>query len=356
MINKANWRLVRAYLRYRKEVDQISKDSVRLEETWLRYLLEWADEVSFKDVLGIRPTFPEFVHTTRIDGGEEQLSKSYIKKIVLSAKRFLKWLSVHRYGFKMITPAWLDTLKPIKMPEEPNRREVVTLEEIRMLASAPVETIRDRRIQAAAVFWFLSGIRISAFVTLPISAVDLDELRVNQWPMIGVHTKFGKHATTFLLNIPDLLEVVRRWDQEIRAVLPKESMWFAPCSPDTGELAPKNRKVGKPRHQRARKDLRDWCARIDLPYYSPHKFRHGHAVYALKRAKNIQALNAVSQNLMHSNISITDGTYGILSETDVRSQIVELGQSVNDGEIENLEEIVPVLEMLLSNLKRKKRN
>jgi hypothetical protein len=57
---------------------------------------------------------------------------------------------------------------------------------------------------------------------------------------------------------------------------------------------------------------------VGLPYHSPHKFRKGNAVYALKLAKDIAALKAVSQNLMHSNISIADGVYGILSDNDVR--------------------------------------
>jgi site-specific recombinase XerD len=59
--------------------------------------------------------------------------------------------------------------------------------------------------------------------------------------------------------------------------------------------------------------------RVGLPYHSPHKFRHGHAVYALKMAKKgVFALKAVSQNLMHENLSITDGIYGIMAETDVK--------------------------------------
>ncbi len=53
-------------------------------------------------------------------------------------------------------------------------------------------------------------------------------------------------------------------------------------------------------------------------HQSPHKFSHGDAVHALKMAKDISALKAVSQNLMHENLSIADGVYGALSETEVR--------------------------------------
>jgi len=48
---------------------------------------------------------------------------------------------------------------------------------------------------------------------------------------------------------------------------------------------------------------------LPLPYLSPHTSRHGHAVHALKMAKDGSALKAVSQNLMHENLSITDGVY-----------------------------------------------
>ncbi len=90
-----------------------------------------------------------------------------------------------------------------------------------------------------------------------------------------------------------------------------------------------------------------------LPYHSPHKFRHDHAVYALKKAKHVPALKAVSQNLMHSNLSITDRVYGVLSANDVRGQIAALGQKItscnaedNDGDI-----LITLLEQLLYKLR-----
>ena len=89
----------------------------------------------------------------------------------------------------------------------------------------------------------------------------------------------------------------------------------------------------------------DW-RRFDLPYYSPHKFRHGHAVYALKNAKDVPALKAVSQNLMHANISTTDGIYGVLSETDVREQIDLLGRD-SENKNRNLEERIERLERII---------
>ena len=90
-----------------------------------------------------------------------------------------------------------------------------------------------------------------------------------------------------------------------------------------------------------------------MPYHSPHKFRHGFAVYALKNAKDIPALKAVSQNLMHSNLSITDGVYRILSEVDVRDQIKELGKSIVQSEPQDTEELIFLAKRLLKKLEDK---
>jgi len=77
-------------------------------------------------------------------------------------------------------------------------------------------------------------------------------------------------------------------------------------------------------------------------------------VYALKNAKDVSALKAVSQNLMHQNLTITDGVYGILSETDVRKQIANLHQKIalgDDGELSNLMSLTKQLEEFLKQQK-----
>lgn len=48
--------------------------------------------------------------------------------------------------------------------------------------------------------------------------------------------------------------------------------------------------------------------------------------------KQLYALEAVSQNPVHENLSITDGEYGVLSEMDVRQQFATLGNGGTNGE------------------------
>ncbi len=89
---------------------------------------------------------------------------------------------------------------------------------------------------------------------------------------------------------------------------------------------------------------------VAVPSHSLHKFRHGHAVYALKMAKDASTLKAVSQNLMHENLSIADGVYGILSETDVRQQIATLGNGAANSE--DVQELKSLVSRLLVKLER----
>ncbi len=65
----------------------------------------------------------------------------------------------------------------------------------------------------------------------------------------------------------------------------------------------------------------------DLPYKSPHKFRHGHAVYALQHAKTMADYKAVSMNLMHGDIRVTDGIYAPLAGDEVQQRIAGLTNS-----------------------------
>ncbi len=351
MIIRANWKLVMEYLQFRQEVHQISHSSIRLEKTYLYNVLEWADNRSFEQASKVRPSFPEYMLSARKDGSGSQLSPSYITKIISAGRRFFGWLRVHKSGFRQITSAWLDTLKPPRMTIEPKEHEAVTLEEIIAIAKAPVFTMRDRRIRAAAAFLFLSGIRIGAFVTLRVSSVNLEKLEVYQFPNMGVRTKNKKHATTFLLPIPELLEVVKDWDHEVRKVNP-DGLWFAKLETETANLLPGHYEAGEHRHSRARIDLREWLKKVGLPYHSPHKFRHGNAVYCIKNAKDIQALKAISQNLMHANLSITDGVYGVLSEKDIKNQIQNLGKEIDSLENQNIVAQLRAIEASINHLKK----
>ena len=343
MINRNNWRLKNEYLKYRAEIDQVSSKTVRLEETWLRHTLEWLDDRPIDQAPRIRPVFSEYV----LSREGSKYSSEYLRKLVSANKRFMEWISIHKAGYRYkLSPAWLKTIKLPRMQEEEKDHEFVSFEEILLIARATVYSLRDKRIKAAAVLWFISGIRIGAFVTLPIKAVNLEKLEIYQFPSLGVHTKFGKSATTDLLNIPELITIIKEWDQLVRSQLPDTAYWFASLSPETGTFDKSISIVGENRGSRAYKDLKEWLDRVGLTFHSPHKFRHGYAVFGIKHFTTLAQLKALSQNLMHSNISITDGVYGMLSNVDKKKLLSNFNPEKPDlasGLNQKLDEILTLL-------------
>lgn len=321
MIDKTNWKASKKYLNYRLHVDQITKGSMNKEQTHLRYLMEWAQGHPFRNAPTVRPTFPEYMLSARLDGEDGQLSAVYIKKTLATARLFFTWLSDNETGYRHIKQSWIKTIKAKRLSNAPKTSEYVTLEEIHAIAAASARTFLERRTRAALVFLYLSGMRIGAFVSLPLQAVDIASRSVLQYPSLGVRTKNSKHAKTFLYNIPELLKVVKQWDDEARTVLPPNGFWFAPLSPETGQIDPSVTKVGEHRINLARRSFKLWLAQKGLPYHSPHKFRHGHIHYGLSHSQNVSDYKAVSMNAMHSSMEITDQFYSVLQDDELKNKI-----------------------------------
>jgi len=166
-----------------------------------------------------------------------------------------------------------------------------------------------------------------------LSAVDLENLEINVSPSLGVRVKNRKGRTVHILNDPKLLSVVKEWDRKVRAVLPDNGVWFAHLSPVTSEIDPDITidQVGRHRYNNLYEDMKSWLGEVSLKFYSPHKFRHGNAVYGTKRAKTFDKVKAISQNLGHKSVVTTDSIYGVLSEDDVKDRIASLGSVEIDG-------------------------
>ena len=67
-----------------------------------------------------------------------------------------------------------------------------------------------------------------------------------------------------------------------------------------------------------------------LPYKSAHKFRHGHAIYGLQHAQTMAVNKAVSMNLMHEDIMITDDIYAPIMSNEVQLRFSRLVDSKPD--------------------------
>jgi integrase len=142
---------------------------------------------------------------------------------------------------------------------------------------------------------------------------------------LGVKTKNGKRATTYLLPIPEPLVVVEEWDSILRSKAQPGSLWYPPIVSSWGEQAIEVEKPpGNNRHQALDKRLKLLFQAAGMEYRSAHKFRYGHAVYGLQHATTMVDYKAVSMNLMHADVKITDQIYAPIRTEEVSQRIAGL--------------------------------
>jgi len=324
MILRDNWQDMNEHLDYRRNVQQDKSRTLQTRGSALKLLLQWADSKPLTKAPEIRPAYPEFLARQRRDG--EPLAYGTQECFLSMAKVFFQWaVAAHPRRYRRISSLWLESLKPARAKGHQPPREAYTLEEIRALLAVDDGRLATQRVQAAVAMLFLSGARIGAFVTLPIRAVDLEHRKLRQWTDLGVQTKFSKSATTDLMAIPDLLETCRRWDDLVRAELGPDDMWYANI---TGARVKRVEGTALQSPYRSRsfyRGLRRLCDAAGVAYLSPHKLRHGFATHLLTHAQTPADWKAISQTLMHTDLSVMDRVYGILDDREVASRIARMG-------------------------------
>jgi integrase len=350
VVNRDNYLLVRSFLQYLREVTQLSADSVERYRFYLRHLLLWADETPLSEAHSLRPTLPDYLSALCASTtGRAPRAAETQSKIIYNTKRLFTWAKLDQpRDFRNVPTAWIDALRPSRGTAGHDGEHVfVTLDEVRWLIAVPnpQNDLALGRDQAAAALLFLSGMRAGALGSLPIAALDLSARTVKQWPSLGVRTKNRKAATTYLLEIPDLIEVVQRWDDFIRAQLPPEAMWYTPVIVHLDGKTLSSDPAGLNRTVAVGKRMRRLFAAAGLPARSTHKFRHGHAVWALQHAQTMADYKAISMNLMHDDVRVTDGIYAPLLRSEVRERVSRLAEQSSPGAVSD-EKLVEYLRQI----------
>lgn len=339
MINRANYLAIREHMEYRRRVLQNDEGTITVDWLAMKHLIIWADSIPLHDAPRKMPTFPEYLYTARNDGKdgrEYPLTPKYMVKVLEHARSFFDWARKNKPEYRKVPESWIDTLKVRRSKgtqTKLTKRQVWTLEDVIKVVTfqTPNDTLRYQRDQAAIAFLFLSGMRVGAFVTLPISCVDMSQYpekpaRIAQLPEYYVQTKNSKAAVTFLLPIPELMSIVLKWDAKVREVAQGNmTSWYTKLDYSglniNSEDYVTETRIVTGRRMALSQGMRELCAMAGVEYKSPHKLRHGHGVYGVKVAKTVAELKVISQNLMHSNIGITDGIYGKLAEDDMAAII-----------------------------------
>lgn len=353
MILRRNWCDVQEHLDYRGAVQRDKGSTLQTRSSALDWVLLWADDKPLTKAPEIRPGFTEFLARQRRDG--EPLAYSTQECYLSMAKVFFQWaVAAHPRRYRRITSLWLDSLRPARAKGHTEPRQAYTLADVRALLAVDDDRLWARRIKAGTAMLFLSGARIGAFVSLPIRAVDLEHRQLRQWTDLGVRTKFSKSATTDLMMIPDLLEACQRWDDLVRAELDPDDMWYANI---TGARVKRVEGTSLQSPYRSRsfyQGLRRLCEAAGVTYLSPHKLRHGFATHLLSHAQTPADWKAISQTLMHTDLSVMDRVYGILDDHEVGSRIARMGMGgvaagSQDGNLSQ-QEILEQIQALMAQL------
>jgi site-specific recombinase XerC len=320
VIERQNWLDTKEYLAHIERIGR-NPETVKRVRGLLRHLLEWADATPFPKARTVDPAFPAYLAVKRNDGKPGGLSAASMKKACEYARKFFEWIrGEHLQRYRAISGSWIDTIRPSTshgLHSEFQEHRFWEIDQVRAIAALAPANLKEERDQAAICFMFLSAMRAQAFVSLPVEAVDLRQYKISQFPGLGVHTKNSKAAKTDMLRLPDLLAVVQRWDAKLRRSgialwYPRIDRWHRFVGTEKGFNWLSRREI-------LNKGIRALCARAEQPYLSSHKLRHGHAVYMMRRVKDMKQLKSLSQNMMHDSVVTTDETYARMVQDDIAS-------------------------------------
>jgi integrase len=337
--NPENERIKRGYFRFQKEAKRKSEGTV---DGIRKAVLRFENYTGFKSFRTFHKdqiiAFKEHLSHTKAERTGEPLSKSTMLSTVNALKDFFGWLSFQT-GFKNRINR-LD-IEYFNLSEKDTRtakagkfREFPTLEQIRkVIFSMPTKTDIDRRNRALVAFTILTGVRDSAIASLRLKHIDLERDLVRQEPD-QVKTKFGKRIDTFFFPIGDDIKAVFvEWVRELKEqklyglndpVFPKTKQVFDLNRSFKAEgLEPKGWATASP----IREVFKEAFRRVDIPYFSPHTFRHTLGHIGEKVCKTPEEFKSWSQNLGHEHVMTTFNSYGNISPHRQGEVIRELAES-----------------------------
>ena len=321
MIARENYKNLQEYIQYLRGKGNCSKATLDLYTAYNSILLEWADEKLLKTAPTFEESLPKYLYEHKNQNGN-QYSLSYAKSVCAYARRFFYWARDHCKGYKFITAEWIDSIVPQRKIDEVKEIVYYTLDEVKKICALEPESLVEQRTIAALAFLLLSGMRISAFFTLPINNIKLEKniIFIRQSPKDGVCTKNNKAANTSTFKCPPLMNIVREWDNLVRLKCPGNTSWYArldqsgnfdprEITPMTVENADELKAMARNPYKNFCNDLKKICKKAGVEYKSPHKARYGHIHLGMSKAQTAEERKAVSMNVMHGSTGITDEIY-----------------------------------------------
>jgi len=109
-------------------------------------------------------------------------------------QEFYKWAKMYLPNdYKKISERWIETIRLSKTKmnmQGLEDRKYYSQDEVLKICSYKPKILIDMRDRAAVALLYLSAMRITAFVSLPVRCVDIANMTVFQFPSEGVLKEF----------------------------------------------------------------------------------------------------------------------------------------------------------------------
>lgn len=193
-INRENYIEIKKYLDYQKRVRQCELATLKQKWAHLRHFLEWALSTRFYDAPKLRLTFQNYILDARNDGINKPLSSTTMNRACHEVQEFYKWAKMYLPNdYKKISERWIETIRLSKTKmnmQGLEDRKYYSQDEVLKICSYKLKILIDMRDRPAVAPLYLSAMRITAFVSLPVRCVDIANMTVFQFPSEGVLKEF----------------------------------------------------------------------------------------------------------------------------------------------------------------------
>lgn len=319
----------------------------------------WNDFLNFKKYnVDIILNFKEKIRDHKWK--DKCVSPRTARTYILHIQKFFRWLGIQS-GYKSTEILNLIAyLKPNKIEDSLSSTSQITdVPDINyvldLCSSIKITCDADLRDRALIAFLLLTGIRISAVISLPFGCIDKDTLIIDQNPAENIKTKFGKYIISIVFPFDEtLVNYIKTYLELLNSLgFKSEKPLFSKNKIEydssknllvnpgklSGEFWRSTTGVAQMIKRRSKQ--------AGLKYYSPHKFRHGtaHILYNLKL--NACDAKVISQALGHESVSTTFAHYGNYSSIELKTKLTSLKfdkSNNNDSQIaKDLKEIKNLL-------------
>ena len=281
--------------------------------------------------------FKDWLDTARNQRTGKPLSKATIASTLRTVREFFRWLAGQR-GYRAFAGRndWAYFKQPLKdaRAAQASTPRLVpgTAQVQRAFEAMPSATSHQKRDKALIAFLMLTGARIGAVASLRLKHIDMERRHVFQ-DAREVNTKNAKTMNTTFFPMGEeyfdaLADFLLHLKQDLMfgpedAVFPKTEIKRGPNGFEVAGLSRLPFASTGPLNE----IVKDAFAKVQLPAYTPHSFRHMLALHGDKICKTREQFKAWSQNLGHESVMVTVSAYMPVTGDTQRKIILDLGKS-----------------------------